>query len=821
MQDEQTWMSGQDSDESMAKERYEYFTRPEPRDNMSEIYYENDEYLGKAKCRDLSIGMVRNASEENKKVVKAYLEPFPHIRIDNAKPLQGWYQSLVNASKQSRPRPCFTEAILTEPYGGYCAVGCQFSLPAGELVDAINGGAPIERFQVGDLVWGRSNQGRCLTRVLGTTKHWKPEGLVVITVSDGRILRMTGDHPVYSVSRGWINAESLTVGEGLEDVSMSSVFSTPPQRKKMVQTLLVDLQSTPKSSSIQDMQGLRGQDQEIEVGLRRVQLENQVLERVENDWQGFTYSGASQVGGHQGQDVRLCGSEQGEYVGTGQGSQVCRIQKSSRGRRAERQGRVPSLEAPSVYGSTRKNLQHAIRLGVVNSEIPRRQQLQLGLRTNFNLPPVGSRLRAGFQNRSKDLRGSQRLHDRKREGENTSGPKHGTLGHNPRPKSVGESRHPYVEKITRVPGGVWVHDIETETGNFYQRGILVHNCYINSGMRGYRGTGLISVPLNYGEQIKHQLTKMRRSAAGYFSSFTDPFTPLEDYYHNTQRAAEEFVAVGLPIFFLSRLKYPEWAVDLLTKNPHSYAQKSINTCDPEDWRHLSPGALPLMDHLKDITRLKKRGIYVSIQVNPIVPGITTNDQIIKLFKMLKDAGADHVIVKFVEAAYSWAPAMVERMKKVFGQERGKAFESLFTQNIGSERTIDEEYRMKGHRLFSSYARKYGLTYATCYEYEYQRDEDGRILSKTGVSIGRKFTTADQCHGQRVPVYTRDSEHENFRPVEECPPSGCLYCASENEGEPRCRDELAGQAVAVRMAELKQPIGQGKARTLELPVVPND
>lgn len=471
MQDEQSWIENQNSNDSMAKERYEYFNRPEPRDNMSEIYYEDDPYLGRVKCRDLRIGMVRNASDENKKVVKAYLEPFPHTRIDDAKPLQGWYQSAVNESKQSRPRPCFTEAILTSPYTGYCAVGCSF-------------------------------------------------------------------------------------------------------------------------------------------------------------------------------------------------------------------------------------------------------------------------------------------------------------------------------------------------------------CYVNNGMRGYRGTGLIVVPMRYGEQVAKQLTKVRRAAAGYFSSFTDPFTPLEKYYHNTEQGARAFVEQGLPIFFLSRLRYPDWAVDLLTKNPHSYAQKSINTSDPEDWRHLSPGALPLQDHMRDITRLRKKGIYVSIQVNPVVPGITSNEQIVKLFKMLADAGANHVIVKFVEAGYSWAPAVVDRMKKIFG-ERGNLFESLFNQNIGGERTIDEEYRIHAHRLYSTYAKRYGLTYATCYEYKYERDEAGNILSKTGVSIGREFTTADQCHGHRVPVYARSSENELFRALDECPPSGCLYCASENEeapGSPRCGDPLAGQATAIRYPDLKVPIGEGKKRLIELPLV---
>lgn len=451
MDQELSFMAQQNADESMAKERYDYFMRPEPRENMSAIRLIDDPYLGLTKVRDVRVGMTRNAAEENKKDVLCYLEPFPHIRIDAAKPLQGWYKSL-HEPEGVRARPCFTEAVLTEPYGGYCAVGCQF-------------------------------------------------------------------------------------------------------------------------------------------------------------------------------------------------------------------------------------------------------------------------------------------------------------------------------------------------------------CYINSGFRGYRGTGMISVPLNYGEQIRKQISKIQRGAAGYFSSFTDPFTPLEDYYHNTQEAAQAFVEVGLPIFFLSRLRYPLWAINLLRKNPHSYAQKSINTCDAEDWRKLSPGAMSLEDHLKDINRLRNAGIYVSIQCNPIVAGVTSHKQVVDLFKRLKEAGANHVIVKFVEAGYSWAPAMVERMVKLFG-DRGKKFESLFTENIGGQRTICEEYRMEGHRLYSTAAKRLGLTYATCYEYRKERDDDGNVINATGVSIGREFTTADQCHGHRVPMYARVGDR--FEPLEVCPPSGCLYCASENGGESRCGDALASNAQALRLVDLKVP-----------------
>jgi DNA repair photolyase len=318
---------------------------------------------------------------------------------------------------------------------------------------------------------------------------------------------------------------------------------------------------------------------------------------------------------------------------------------------------------------------------------------------------------------------------------------------------------------------------------------------------------LISVPLDYGAQVERMLSRLRTSAAGYFSSFTDPFLPLEDLYHNTQSGAQAFVNAGLPIFFLSRLEYPNWAIDLLKRSPYSYAQKSINTPDPDDWRKLSPGALSLEEHLLEIEILHEAGIYVSIQCNPVIPGVTTHEQIEELFGMLAQAGADHVIVKFVEAGYSWAPSMVERLTKRFGPERGGVFRDLFCDNIGGQKTIAEEYRMEAHGRYSKRAAEVGLTYATCYEYGYERDPDGEILSKRGYSIGSQFLTADQCHGHRVPMFSRFELDEPFTEVEECPPTGCLTCAEDNSGEPRCGSELFGSAKALRMSDLKQPVRQ--------------
>lgn len=322
-------------------------------------------------------------------------------------------------------------------------------------------------------------------------------------------------------------------------------------------------------------------------------------------------------------------------------------------------------------------------------------------------------------------------------------------------------------------------------------------CYVNSGFRGYRGSGLISVPVGYGSHIRRQLASMKVATAGYFSSFTDPFLPLEDYYHNTQEGVRAFTDAGLPVFFLSRLAYPDWAIDALRLNRFSYAQKSINTPDPDDWKKLSPGAIPLAAHMEEIRKLREAGVYVSIQCNPIVPGIVTHEDVERLFEMLAEAGANHVIVKFVEAGYSWAGAMVERITKRFGGNRAAAFRDLFVENCaGAQKTVTEEYRREGHTRYRRKATELGMTYSLCYEYT--RTADGWR------SMGPEFLTADQCHGHRVPMHTR-LPSGLFGPLEVCPPAGCLTCADET-GESACGSKRLGEARALRIADLRKDPG---------------
>jgi DNA repair photolyase len=302
--------------------------------------------------------------------------------------------------------------------------------------------------------------------------------------------------------------------------------------------------------------------------------------------------------------------------------------------------------------------------------------------------------------------------------------------------------------------------------------VRCHFCYVNNGIRGYRGQGVSTVDPEYPAKIGRQLDKMLFGWNAYISSFTEPFQALESIYHNTERLSEEVTSRGLPLFYLTRQIPPDWAVKYLLKSKYSYQQFSIITSDRDTYRKLSPGAAPLDDILKFIkTVLKPQGIYVSIQVNPILLGVVTEEDICQLIRELGAAGANHLIFKFVEIVAPAAKFMIERMGKLFPGDRARNFATLFSENTGGLKTIIQQYRLIALGKFREVVQESGMTMGLCYEYNH----------RTNQSIGREWCTGDQCHGMRIPIHLRQANGK-FEPYEGCPSSGCLYC-KETAGEP--------------------------------------
>lgn len=321
--------------------------------------------------------------------------------------------------------------------------------------------------------------------------------------------------------------------------------------------------------------------------------------------------------------------------------------------------------------------------------------------------------------------------------------------------------------------------------------ISCRGCYINNGTRGYRATGLPVAHYKYPEAMRKWASKMMVSGAAYITSFSEPFHPLEDTYHITAQLAQMFVDEGLPLFFLSRKIPPEWAVGLLKQNPYSYMQWSINTSNPEHYHKFSPGSFTLDEVYDAIADLHQQGIFISIQCNPIIAGITTLQEVVTLVQDIASLGANHVIFKFIEQVSNNRKVIVERMHQG-GLPHVEVFDGLFSQVIGGVYTIEEKVRIEWLDVLLEETRKAKITMSLCYEYY----DDGFA----GANLAPYYQTSDSCHGRGVPLYYRPEPGAPFEPLPGCYRKGCLYCAEY--GTMACLNDKLLEASALLYKDLQ-------------------
>ena len=199
------WL-GEDLTSDETKEAYKYFMKPEPRDIAGDL--EVDPVTG-IRSRLMRIGMVRGSKDEDKKTLRVYLDPLPHIILEEGKPLQGWYKSKYE-QPGVRARPCL--------------------LPTA-LVDTPSGPRPISELRKGDVVYGYDLERGAftLTTVEGTLVQQKTEYLE-IELENGRKLELTPEHVVYTRNRGGVEAQYLTEEDdliGLTPEAEAALKETP------------------------------------------------------------------------------------------------------------------------------------------------------------------------------------------------------------------------------------------------------------------------------------------------------------------------------------------------------------------------------------------------------------------------------------------------------------------------------------------------------------------------------------------------------------------------------------------------------------------
>lgn len=93
----------------------------------------------------------------------------------------------------------------------YCPMGCEFCLVSGTPISTNYGVVPIEKVKKGDAVIVNDKKNGLIEQIVEEVyvRDYN-DNLIEIETEDGRTLRLTPNHEVFTTNRGWIQAEEIT-----------------------------------------------------------------------------------------------------------------------------------------------------------------------------------------------------------------------------------------------------------------------------------------------------------------------------------------------------------------------------------------------------------------------------------------------------------------------------------------------------------------------------------------------------------------------------------------------------------------------------------
>lgn len=133
----------------------------------------------------------------------------------NAGAVRDWVRTkrttlVLGVKKGMTLRPNGRSADFIAPsHASGCAMACAYCVAAGTMIATPRGQVPVERIRDGDEVLAfDSSLGQLVTAAVAGVASRESDGVLEIEVG-GRVLRVTGEHPIRT-RRGWVEARCLT-----------------------------------------------------------------------------------------------------------------------------------------------------------------------------------------------------------------------------------------------------------------------------------------------------------------------------------------------------------------------------------------------------------------------------------------------------------------------------------------------------------------------------------------------------------------------------------------------------------------------------------
>ncbi|AMO71523.1 PA0069 family radical SAM protein [Sphingorhabdus sp. M41] len=178
---------------------------------------------------------------------------------------------------------------------------------------------------------------------------------------------------------------------------------------------------------------------------------------------------------------------------------------------------------------------------------------------------------------------------------------------------------------------------------------------------------------------------------------TDPYQPIEKRYKITRQILEVMLETFHPVVITTKSNRVVEDVDLLAQlaaQQLTAVAISVTTLDPQTARLLEPRAPAPARRLEAVRALSNAGIYVHVNIAPVVPGITDHE-IESIVAAAADWGATSISFIPMRLPHEVAPLFEQWLESHYPERKSKVMSIVRQIRGGKRNDPDFHSRMRG------------------------------------------------------------------------------------------------------------------------------
>ncbi len=220
--------------------------------------------------------------------------------------------------------------------------------------------------------------------------------------------------------------------------------------------------------------------------------------------------------------------------------------------------------------------------------------------------------------------------------------------------------------------------------------------------------------------LRQELASPRwRPAPIVMSAITDIYQPIEHKMRIARQCLEVFADCGQPVTTMTKSALVLRDIDLWSRLADMNAGRvtiTLVTLDADLAQKLEPRASSPAGRLRAIRELSAAGIPVSVNIAPIIPGLT-DTELPRILEAVAEAGARRAAWVLLRLPYQLKELFLDWLQRSVHPDRARKVESLLRQARGGklyQASYPNRRRGKGPiveqlaQSFDIFTRKYGL-----------------------------------------------------------------------------------------------------------------